>query len=326
MLLKSNFVRNIIDSIVSQLRVSLSNSEVSRSQMIEQSMILQGRTLALQNKDRAPLKNIQDAEFKVFSQFGEDGILQYLIQETGIEAEERKFVEFGVQNYSESNTRFLLMNNHWIGLIIDGSKQYMDSVRNSDLYWRHDLTAVDAWIDRDNINQLINNAGFYGDIGILSIDIDGNDYWVWDQIEVINPVIVVVEWNSVFGDKHAITVPYDPGFEREKKHYSCLYWGASIRAFEHLANRKNYALICSNSAGNNLFFVRKDRIGRLKQLSSKEAYVESTFRDSRDSSGKLNFLGGKNRKPEIIDLPVVNVLDSSTTTLGQLEDSADKLD
>ena len=321
---QNKFVRNAIDSIASQLGAIISLSTGSSNQMIENSMILQGRTLALQNKDRAPLESVQDAEFKVFSQFGEDGILQYLIQETFILPMEQTFIEFGVQNYSESNTRFLLMNNHWKGLIIDGSKQYMDSVRNNDIYWRHDITAVDAWIDRDNINQLIGDAGFCGDTGILSVDIDGNDYWVWERIDVVNPVIVVVEWNSVFGDEYAITVPYKSDFQREKEHYSCLYWGASIGAFEHLAARKGYSLICSNSAGNNLFFVRTDRLGRLKPLVSKEAYVESTFRDSRDSSGKLNFLGGEKRRQEILNLSVIDVLNNSATTLGQLDEIQNK--
>lgn len=318
MFFQNKIMRNALESVGSQLGAMLSHISVSNKHLIENSMILQGRTLALQNIDRAPLEKLQDAEFKVFSQFGEDGILQYLIHETGILPCEQTFIEFGVQDYSESNTRFLMMNNHWKGLIIDGSKQYMDSVRNQDIYWRHDLTAVDAWIDRDNINALIGDSGFHGDVGILSVDIDGNDYWVWNNIEVINPVIVVVEWNSVFGAEHAITVPYDPVFQREKKHYSCLYWGASIRAFEYLAARKGYALLCSNSAGNNLFFVRKDRLGRLKPLSAKDAYVESTFRDSRDPSGNLNFLGGKKRQEEILDLQVVDVVDNAETTLRQL--------
>ncbi len=305
--------------IAARLDVSLSQSIAAIKEKNEHLLILQGRTLALQNVDRAPLKNVQDAEFKVFSQFGEDGILQYLIRESGVLPQERIFIELGVQNYLESNTRFLLMNDHWKGLILDGSEQYMDFVRGQDIYWRYDLTAVDAWIDRDNINRLCGDAGFSGDIGILSIDIDGNDYWVWERIQVVNPVIVVVEWNSVFGDRHAITIPYEPAFQREIAHYSCLYWGASIRAFEHLAESKGYALICSNSAGNNLFFVRKDRLGRLAPLSSKEAYVESSFRDSRDAAGKLNFLGGIERKQQIIDLTVINILDGSTTNLSQLD-------
>ncbi len=288
-------------------------------QQLDDLMILQGQALAMANADRAPLQRLQDAEFKVFSQFGEDGILQYLIRETGIRAEERSFVEFGVQTYAESCTRFLLLNNYWRGLIIDGSQAYMNAIRHQDIYWRHDLTAIGAWIDRDNIDGLIANAGFSGDIGVLVVDIDGNDYWVWERIEVVNPVIVVVEWNSVFGPEHAISVPYDPAFVRTRAHYSNLFWGASIAAFEHLGNRKGYALLGSNSAGNNIFFVRKDRIGRLKPVSSREGHVESRFRDSRDRDGRLNFLGGEERKVEILDLEVVEVLTGRTTTLRALD-------
>jgi hypothetical protein len=177
---------------------------------------------------------------------------------------------------------------------------------------------VDAWINRENINQLIGDAGFSGDIGILSVDIDGNDYWVWERIEVVNPVIIVVEWNSVFGSDHAISIPYDPAFQREKAHYSNLFWGASIAAFEHLAARKGYALLGSNTVGNNLFFVRNDRLGRLTPLTAAEAYVESRFRDSRDATGKLNYLGGDKRRLEILDIPVVNVVSGKTTTMREL--------
>lgn len=289
-----------------------------QSKRIDDLLVLQGRSLALSNADRAPLKSIHEAEFKVFSQFGEDGILQYLVRETGIRRNEQIFVEFGVQNYVESNTRFLLFNDNWRGLILDGSEQYMSFVRGQDLYWRHDLTAVTAWITRDNINDLIKNAGFYGDVGILSVDIDGNDYWVWERISVINPVIVVVEWNSVFGPDHAISIPYSEDFERGTAHYSNLYWGASIQAFNHLAERKGYALMGSNTAANNLFFVRRDRLGRLNPLTPHQAYLDSRFRDSRDANHQLNFLSGAKRLPEILDLPVVEVTTETTTTLRQL--------
>lgn len=308
--------------LVQHVDATISRSVAQQRQQLDDLLILQGRSLALQIADRAPLARLQDAEFKVFSQFGEDGILQYLARETGLSRSEQTFVEFGVQNYSESNTRFLLMNDHWRGLIIDGSREYIDSVRNQDLYWRHDLTAVAAWIDRDNIDRLIGDAGFSGDIGVLSIDIDGNDYWVWERIVVVNPVIVVVEWNSVFGPDHAISVPYDPAFQRQQAHHSCLYWGASIRAFEHLAAQRGYALLGSNTAANNLFFVRKDRLGRLQPRSAQEAYLESRFRDSRDASGRLNFLGGAKRRDEILDLPVIDVRNGNSTTLRGLDAAA----
>lgn len=315
----SSLARMIADPVIQQVTGLAGRQFASSLRQIENMMILQGRALALQNADRAPLARLQDAEFKVFSQYGEDGILQYLIRETGIEREEQMFVEFGVQDYLESNTRFLLQGDHWRGLIIDGSNQYMESVRRSDLYWRHDLTAVDAWIDRDNINELIGDAGFKGNIGILSVDIDGNDYWVWERIDVVNPVIVVAEWNSVFGPRHAVSIPYAPAFDRATAHYSCLYWGASMRAFEQLAAKKGYALVGSNRVGNNIFFVRRDRLGRLKALTTDEAYVVSRFRDSRDAQGNLNFLGGERRYEEIKHQPLVDVASGRTTTLQDLD-------
>ena len=97
---------------------------------------------------------LSDVEFKVFSQWGEDGIIQFLISRVPIESE--IFIEFGVESYRESNTRFLLMNNDWRGLIMDGNKDYMKRIQDDDIYWRHDLTSIAVFITRDNINQVIN--------------------------------------------------------------------------------------------------------------------------------------------------------------------------
>ena len=124
-----NKIAKMIASPISQhVKAIVSREMRSHRQQMDDMMILQGRALALKNTDRSPLVRLQDAEFKFFSQFGEDGILQYLIRETGITRKETTFIEFGVQNYSEANTRFLLMNDYWRGMIIDGNKQYIDSV------------------------------------------------------------------------------------------------------------------------------------------------------------------------------------------------------
>ena len=125
---------------------------------------------------------------KVFSQFGDDGIIQYLIQH--LQVQPQSFVEFGVENYSEANTRFLLLNDNWRGLVLDGSEDSLEALRSEDIYWRHDLTAVAAFIDRDNINGLLARNGFSGRLGLLSIDIDGNDYWVWERIDCVTPSLV----------------------------------------------------------------------------------------------------------------------------------------
>jgi len=284
---------------------------------LDQNKILAGRLLAAQIAQQ-DVRDIHEVEFKVFSQFGEDGILQYLIRQTGIQADERSFVEFGVENYTESNTRFLLLNNNWRGLVIDGSASHVASIKGSELYWRHDLTALASFITAENIDGLIKGAGFGGRIGILSIDIDGNDYWVWEKIVTADPVIVVVEYNSVFGAERAVTTPYDPAFNRTQAHYSNLYWGASIKGFQHLAARKGYALVGSNSAGNNAFFVRRDRLGSIPELTPDQAHVESRFRDSRDRAGQLAFLSGRDRLASMKEMPLIDVETGRQISISEL--------
>jgi hypothetical protein len=230
-------------------------------------------------------------------------------------------VEFGVESYNEANTIFLMMKDNWRGLIMDGSQKNMDTAKRRSNFWRHDLTAVTAFIDRDNINSLISDAGFAGEIGLLSLDIDGNDYWVWEKLTVANPIIVVAEYNSVFGASHAISVPYEAKFQRNKAHYSNLYWGCSIRALEYLADKKGYALVGSNSAGNNVFFVRRDRLGDLKPVISSAAWVDARFRESLDEAGNLTYSSGEARGRLISDLKVVDVVDGQVRRFGDLEKS-----
>lgn len=259
----------------------------NNSANIEPMMILQGKIMAELNRNKTST-NIQDYEFKVTSQTGEDGIIQYLINK--IQIKNKIFVEFGVENYTEANTRFLLQSDNWSGLIIDGSQEHMNSVMNSDLGWKYDLKTVASFITRDNINDIIKGAGIEGEIGILSVDIDGNDYWVLDAINCVNPQILIVEYNSLFGPNAKITIPYDENFVRTNKHYSNLYYGASISALTELATKKGYSLVSSNKFGNNLFFVRQEYQSLFAKISPQEAYVKSKFKESRDEKGHLTYL------------------------------------
>ena len=231
---------------------------------------------------------LANAEFKVFSQWGEDGIIQRLVRAVPIARP--VFVEFGVQDYTEANTRFLLVNNHWSGLVMDGDAQHIAAIRRSPLYWRHNLKAECAFIDRDNINHLIRSAGIEGDIGLLSVDIDGNDYWVWQAIDCVQPRILILEYNALFGPDAAISVPYDASFVRSRAHYSNLFWGASLEALTRLSKQKGYALVGCNSAGNNAFYIRHDVLGAHRELSVEQAFVPAQFRESRDSAGTPTFL------------------------------------
>lgn len=280
--------------------------------------VLAARLLINQMKSSRTYDDIHNVEFKVFSQFGDDGIIQYLVHKTHISAAERCFIEFGVENYEESNTRFLLINDNWRGFVIDGDPRNKRYIMSDHIYWRHDLKAVCAFVDTENINELITSAGFSGEIGLLSIDIDGNDYWVWERISCVKPVVVVVEYNSVLGCEHAVSIPYDPKFRRSTAHYSNLYWGCSIKALEKLAENKGYALVGSNSAGNNAYFIRRERLSDIRELDAQEAYVESRFRESRDRAGSLTFLSGNERLRAIRDMPICDLERNVTVPISEL--------
>src|SRR4030095_16351952 len=187
-------------------------------------------------------------EFRVFSQWGEDGIIQFLISRISIE--EKTFVEFGVEDYTQANTRFLLVNNNWRGLVIDSDGAGIDRLRRSAVCWQYGLRAVESHVTSENINDLLHSNGFTGEIGLLSIDIDGNDYWVWRAIDVISPVIVIVEYNHRFGSEVSVTSPYDKDFKRGNG-YPIFYFGASLKALCALADRKGYAFVGCNSNGVN---------------------------------------------------------------------------
>lgn len=288
-----------------------------REQVVE-SKLLSARLLILQMKVQGVLPRLADAEFKVFSQFGDDGIIQYLLQQVDVPEGKRKFIEFGVQDYQESNTRFLLMNDNWSGLIIDGSTSNIEKVVADPQFWRYDLTAVAAFIDRDNINDLFARNGFEGEVGLLSVDIDGNDYWVWESIKVVNPIIVVCEYNSVLGDERAVTIPYDPVFQRSAAHYSNLYWGVSLKALCSLGERRGYAFVGCNSAGNNAYFVRRDKLGCLQPLECSEGYVKAKFRESRNRDGELTYLPADRRLSEIASMPVFDVERQSITPISEI--------
>jgi len=243
--------------------------------------------------------------FKVFSQWDEDGLIQHLVSRAGIT--QRTFVEIGVGDYSEANTRLLLQNNNWSGLIIDCETASMQKVRESELYWRYRLTALDAFVDADNVNRLLIENGMQGDIGLLSIDIDGVDYWVWKAINAVSPEIVICEYNGLFGSRARVTVPYDARFDRTQKHYSWLYAGASLAALEHLGQQKGYTLVGTSSGGNNAFFIRNDIFQRGSILRSARVYTRPMFRESRNPNGSLSYLDISEGIRLIEDLEVFDI-------------------
>jgi hypothetical protein len=253
------------------------------------------------NKDKK-FDNIQDYEFQIFSQFGDDGIIRYLIN--NIKNIENKFIEFGVENYEEANTKFLLESFNWEGLIIDSNNNYVSDIKKKNYYWRYNLNVANEFISKENINSIINDNNFSGEIGILSIDIDGNDYWIWEEINAVNPSIVIIEYNALFGDELSVTIPYNKNFSRNNNQKDNVYYGASLNALFKLGNKKNYSLICTNSNGNNAYFLRNDLIPvdhyLIKQRTPQECFNRNSFKEVKDL--KNNFIKlSKEEEFEIIN-------------------------
>jgi hypothetical protein len=282
----------------------------------ERLLLLNGRNASRLLSRGNPVDSLADVEFRVFSQWGEDGIIEWLAAHVPIA--DTRFVEFGVESFREANCRFLLMNRGWRGLVLDGGQDNIDAIKAHSMHWKYDLTAVRAFITSQNIDSLLRESGFDGELGILSIDIDGNDYWVWKSITSVNPAIVICECNPILGDTAAITVPYDPAFTRFGAHHSGLYFGASISALRALAAQRGYEFIGTNSNGINAFFVRKDLAASVLRLLKQIRAYPALHRDSRDRDGRLSYVRGAARFELIHDLPVVDVESGKTLLLRDI--------
>ena len=307
-----NYVKRIINSLSLLKKISNINENVKQV-LIEQKninnnldvlKILSAQNLINYNKNSDLTGDIRHAEFKVFSQWGDDGIIQYIINKIEFT---KTFIEFGVQNYTESNTRFLLMNDNWSGLIIDGSEENIRYIKNDPIFWKYDLKAINCFITKKNINEVIKQAGFENEIGILSIDIDGNDYWIWETITIVNPIMVVIEFNAVFGSDRKISTPYSDNFIRENEHFSYLYFGASLPALIELGKQKGFSFIGTNSDSVNAYFLRNDCLNNFTLKTTQHSFSNSKFRESRDASGQLNYLSFEERQNCIKGLPVINL-------------------
>ena len=291
---------NKIRSIIKKLFRHLQNKK-----HLETILINQGKILSTLNSQKNTTK-LSDYEWKIYSQWGEDGIIDFLVSEVSIV--NKTFIEFGVESFSESNCKYLLMKSDWNGFVIDGSQKNIEKLKNSDYFWKYDLQALVAFIDINNINELLIKSGFKRDLGILSIDIDGNDYHILNKIDCFDPRIIICEFNPVFGNDRKITVPYDPKFYRTRKHYSNLYFGASINALRSLLTKQDYTLVGTGMQGGNAYFIKNSLMtDRLRILAKNPFCFNFNWRESRDIDGNLNFLRAELRYKEIKGMNVLNV-------------------
>jgi hypothetical protein len=285
-------------------------------EQFERALILQSQIEGNRRLNFPLPKTLKELEYSVFSQFGDDGIIHYLAGL--IPSEYHTFIEFGVEDYQESNTRLLLQRDNWRGLVIDGSHENVQRIASSYYFWKHDLTAISAFVSRENINDLISDTGFHGRIGLLHIDIDGMDYWIWEAIEVVKPIIFIAEYNSLFGSKYAVSVPYCSSFNRSEEHFSNLYFGASLAAFVDLAKVRGYQFLGCNSAGNNAFFLESSIMTELPIQTSESGYVRSKFREARNGDGGLVLKTAHDMVSTISHLPIVEIATGRTIPIQDI--------
>ncbi len=273
-------------------------------------------------KNYKDIDDIRKAEIKIFSQNGEDGILDYLLSKLNLIPNSTNFVEIGVGDYRESNTRFIYNLYHPKGLIVDCIEKMNLKVKKNVNLWKGDLRICNTKVTSNNILEVLNkNCDF--DIDIFSIDIDSIDYWIIKKLNKNISKIFVAEYNPVFGSKFKVTVPNIEGFERNKYHYSNLCYGMSLRALIDIMEEKNYYFLGTNLQKMNAFFVSnefdKKKFFEHINILDLENCVNSNIRDSRDKNNNLNYLSGSDKLKEIENCEVVN-LDKDDYQLIKIKD------
>lgn len=246
-------------------------------------------------------QGIEKYEYSLFSENGEDGILRYLHSEIGFRPNSRLFLEFGFA-VTESNSLRLMIKEGFGGVFIDRSelsvKQFNKAAQSFGIT---NVRAINTFLNLENLETTIKESGLPEEIDLLSIDVDGNDYWFWEKIRSLSPRIVVIEYNASLGPELSLSVPYDPLFDRHQKHPSGFYCGASITALERLGKRKGYSLIGCDSNGVNAFFIRKDCLTQNMNVSMPQsAYRPHKSRLERGFSPENQF-------GIIKDLPFISI-------------------
>jgi len=244
-------VQHVTQRIVDAIEAAPS---VKNDEPVAQKALMQYyRMLATTNPDG--LLSLRDVGFRKYSQFEEDGLLLYLF--SLIPPINRTCVEICAGDGQECNTTNLIINHGWWGHLFDGDATKVQS--GVKFFARHKDTFLypprftHAWITASNVNNLVAESGARGRIDLLSLDLDGMDYWIWEALTVIDPQVVVCETHNVVPPDRAVTVPYDPDFVSKTPDYL----GASLAAMNRLARKKGYRLVGAHRFGFNAFFVKQ---------------------------------------------------------------------
>lgn len=238
------------------------------TQISQRQLFLQYQNWHRENK----LPQLKDTGYRVFSQFEEDGKILFILSIVGMK--NKSFIEIGSDDGINSNCANLAFNFNYHGLFIDGNKKALKRGENFYKKYPHPYMFppkfIEAKITAENINSIIKNNGYEGEVDVLSIDIDGNDYWIWKALDVVSANVVIIETHVEFGFEN-IVVPYDANYFYPGKHP--VYHGASPIAMVNLAKSKGYRLVGANDLGFNFIFVKNG----LADSALPEVSVESVL-------------------------------------------------
>jgi hypothetical protein len=211
--------------------------------------------------------NLNEYSKKIHSQSGEDGIIEKAFQELGIER--GWYCEFGAgDGYWISNTRNL-RDKGWSGVLIEGDQESFDNLKNGFID-RTDVVPIQSYVScepGESLDDLLSQTEIPKDFDVLSIDVDGNDLWIWKSLKNYNPKFVIAEYNPHYSPEQSLTIAYDPN---HRFNYDD-YYGATAGAFNKLADEKGYILV-ANTGGLNLFYCRKDLADKFLPMDLKDVH------------------------------------------------------
>ena len=269
---------------------------------------------------RSEFKDLWDSEVKVYSQWGEDGIINFILDKIGLA--KPNILEIGVGDFSECNSRFAIEYRNASAVLIDTNSELENGVKRSGLLWKSHIFPINAKVDISNCVELYAQAEkLIGTIDVLSLDIDSNDYWIIDKLEKFeNLKLIIVEYNPLFGSEAAISIPYSQDFLRFSANVSGLYYGASLQAMCHILGLRDFILLGTNRICNNAFFIRKSDLSQFTQLdipdtTNLKKYVDWRCRDSRNEDGELTYSSGEARLKLIAHEKVQDVKNNKIDSL-----------
>lgn len=251
-------IRNKIEKLIRETQNPSTSQQIQRS--------ISSQWLMAKRQNIKLFDNVKDSGFRCYSQFEEDGIILYILTIIGVN--NRTVVEICCGTGSECMAANLIINHGFKGYLFDGDQKNVDKATSFFNKQQDCLLVkpniVKAWITRDNINKLLIDAGIEGEVDVLSIDIDGNDYYIWEAIKAINPRMCVFETHDIVPCDKSITIPYsDNFFAMDKKDASKDFRSVSLAAMDKLSRSKGYTLVGGHRHGFNVFYVRNDLLNDL---------------------------------------------------------------